>query len=59
MRESDQPPDHIREYLDNTEFKVQDTPGEEEVVMTRSFGDEKYFPEFCFVTLRKPALTVI
>lgn len=41
MRDTDQPPDHIREYLDNTEFKMQDTPGQEEVIMTRSFGDEK------------------
>ena len=42
MRESDQPPDHIREYMENTEFKIQDTLGQEEVVLTRTFGDEKY-----------------
>ena len=41
MRDTDQPPDHIKEYLDNTEFKIQDTPGQEEVVLTRTFGDEK------------------
>ena len=42
MRDTDQPPDHIREYMENTEFKIQDTPGQEEVVLTRTFGDEKY-----------------
>ncbi|KAL9052326.1 MAG: hypothetical protein Q9162_005470 [Coniocarpon cinnabarinum] len=41
MRDTDLPPNHIKEYVDNSAFTIQDTPGQEEVVMTRSFGDEK------------------
>ena len=42
MRDTEQPPDHIREYMENTDFKIQDTLGQEEVILTRTFGDEKY-----------------
>ncbi|KAB8659337.1 hypothetical protein FH972_026226 [Carpinus fangiana] len=41
MRDPDTIPEHLKEFLDNTPFQLQDTPGSEEIVMTRAFGDEK------------------
>ena len=32
---------NIKEYLDNTDFQLEDTPGQEEVFLTRTYGDEK------------------
>ena len=56
MRDSDEFPESIKDYLDNGPFEVSyiipssdhvpnilqllDTPGQEEVVLTRQFGDE-------------------
>jgi complement component 1 Q subcomponent-binding protein, mitochondrial len=34
-------PTSVKDYLQNGPFKIIDTPGEEEVVLTRTFGDEK------------------
>lgn len=42
MRDPDAFPAHLKEYLDNSPFALEDTPGKEEVVMTRKFGDEQY-----------------
>lgn len=58
MRETDQPPDHIREYMENTEFKIQDTAGQEEVTLTRTFGDEKYVPTAVIMLLRMTLTTL-
>ena len=33
---------NIKEYLDNCDFHLEDTPGQEEVVLRRTLGDEKY-----------------
>ncbi|KAI9800232.1 MAG: hypothetical protein M1825_004216 [Sarcosagium campestre] len=40
MRDSDDLPVNVRDYLDNAPFSIEDTPGQEEVVLTRQFGDE-------------------
>ncbi|KAI9791802.1 MAG: hypothetical protein M1833_001326 [Piccolia ochrophora] len=40
MRDMDDMPASVRDYLDNGPFEVQDTAGQEEVVLTRKFGDE-------------------
>jgi len=42
MRDPDSFPAHLKEYLDNSPFTLEDTAGKEEVVMTRKFGDEQY-----------------
>ncbi|KAI8939707.1 hypothetical protein NX059_003461 [Plenodomus lindquistii] len=41
MREDDDLSTNIKDYLDNSPFELQDKPGHQEVVMTRTFGDEK------------------
>lgn len=33
--------DSIQEYLDNSDFKIEDVAGQEEVHLTRTYGDEK------------------
>jgi complement component 1 Q subcomponent-binding protein len=35
-------PTSVKDYLENGPFEIIDTPGEEDVVLTRQFGDEKY-----------------
>lgn len=42
MQEEGGVPASIKEYLENGPFELQDTPGREEVALTRQFGDEKY-----------------
>ena len=34
-------PTSVKDYLENGPFEITDTPGEEDVVLTRKFGDEK------------------
>ncbi|KAI9883235.1 MAG: hypothetical protein M1823_004994 [Watsoniomyces obsoletus] len=41
MRDSDDMPMIVKDYLENGPFQMHDTPGKEEVVLTRTFGDEK------------------
>jgi complement component 1 Q subcomponent-binding protein len=33
-------PTSVKDYLENGPFEIIDTPGQEEVVLTRKFGDE-------------------
>lgn len=40
MKESSEVPVSVKEYLENGPFEIHDTPGHEEVVLTRKFGDE-------------------
>ncbi|KAI9745956.1 MAG: Mitochondrial acidic protein mam33 [Claussenomyces sp. TS43310] len=40
MRDEDEIPTSVKDYLENGPFEIQDTPGKEEVVLTRQFGDE-------------------
>lgn len=32
---------NIKEFLENSEFEIEDTPGQEEVHLTRTYGDEQ------------------
>lgn len=38
----------IKEYLDNSDFQIEDVAGQEEVHLTRTYGDEKYIS--CAIT---------
>jgi complement component 1 Q subcomponent-binding protein, mitochondrial len=40
MKENGEIPQSVREYLENGPFEIQDVAGQEEVVLTRKFGDE-------------------
>jgi len=40
MRDADEVPTSVKDYLENGPFEITDTPGQEEVVLTRKFGDE-------------------
>lgn len=40
MRDSDDVPTSVKDYVENGPFEITDTPGHEEVVLTRTFGDE-------------------
>lgn len=40
MRDPEEVPVSVKDYLENGPFELKDTPGEEEVVLTRKFGDE-------------------
>lgn len=42
IKDADEVPPQLKEYLENGPFEIQDTPGQEEVVLTRKFGDETY-----------------
>ena len=41
VRDSSELPSHLKEFLDNSAFQVEDQNGTEDVIMTREFGDEK------------------
>ncbi|KAH7394169.1 regulatory protein-like protein suaprga1 [Phaeosphaeria sp. MPI-PUGE-AT-0046c] len=41
MKEDDDLSTNIKEYLENSPFEIEDKPGHQEVVLTRTFGDEK------------------
>jgi len=32
---------NLKEYLDNSEFKLEDVAGQEDVALSRTYGDEK------------------
>lgn len=40
MKDADEVPISVKDFLENTPFKITDNVGEEEVVLTRKFGDE-------------------
>lgn len=40
MRDSEKLPMNIQDFLDSSPFELHDTPGQEEVALTRQFGDE-------------------
>lgn len=40
MRDEDEVPTSVKDYLENGPFEIQDTPGQDEVVLTRKFGGE-------------------
>ncbi|TVY75871.1 Mitochondrial acidic protein MAM33 [Lachnellula suecica] len=41
MKDQEGLPPSVKDYLENGPFEVIDTPGQEDVVLTRQFGDEK------------------
>lgn len=41
MKENDAQPVSVKDFLDNGPFEVQDTPGMQDVVLTRTYGNEK------------------
>lgn len=41
MKEQEGVPTSVRDYLENGPFEIIDTPGQEDVVLKRQFGDEK------------------
>ncbi|EHL00866.1 putative Mitochondrial acidic protein MAM33 [Glarea lozoyensis 74030] len=41
MKDKEGAPVSVRDYIQNGPFEVIDTPGQEDVVLTRQFGDEK------------------
>jgi len=41
MKENEGIPTSVKDYMENGPFEVLDVPGQEEVVLTRQFGDEK------------------
>jgi hypothetical protein len=42
MKQKEGSPMSVKDYLSNGPFEIIDTPGQEDVVLTRQFGDEKY-----------------
>ncbi|EEP81323.1 hypothetical protein UREG_06188 [Uncinocarpus reesii 1704] len=50
--EVDKLPESLKYFLENGPFEVKDTPGEEEVVLTRKFGDEKIRVSFSIADLQ-------
>ena len=42
MQDQANMPTSVKDYLENGPFEIIDTPGQEDVVLTRKFGDEKY-----------------
>ncbi|KAJ4348164.1 Mitochondrial acidic protein mam33 [Didymosphaeria variabile] len=41
LKEDEDLSTNIKEYLENSEFELEDKPGHQEVTLTRTFGDEK------------------
>lgn len=41
MKEDGDIPTSVKDYLENGPFAIIDTPGQEDVILTRQFGDEK------------------
>ncbi|KAK2747284.1 hypothetical protein FQN57_002182 [Myotisia sp. PD_48] len=50
--ETDQVPESLKYFLDNGPFELRDTAGEEEIVLTRSFGDEKIRVSFTIADIQ-------
>ncbi|TAQ85844.1 hypothetical protein B7494_g5849 [Chlorociboria aeruginascens] len=51
LHENQSPPTSISDYLENGPFKITDTVGSEEVILTRTFGDEKIRISFSIADL--------
>lgn len=41
VKEGEPTPASVKDFLENGPFEIVDTPGEEEVTLTRTFGNEK------------------
>lgn len=42
MKDKEGVPMSVQDYLENGPFQILDVPGQEDVVLTRQFGQEKY-----------------
>lgn len=51
MKANEQQPASVKDFLENTEYKLQDTPGQETVKLTRSICDEKITVSFSIADL--------
>ncbi|ESZ96807.1 hypothetical protein SBOR_2808 [Sclerotinia borealis F-4128] len=51
MKNEEDLPTSVKDYLENAPFKLLDKPGHEEVVLTRNFGDEKIRVSFSIADL--------
>lgn len=40
MKENEQLPASVKDFLENSPFELQDTPGKEDVSLVRKFGNE-------------------
>lgn len=40
LKEGDEVPISVKDFLENGPFEIEDIPGQEDVVLTRKFGDE-------------------
>jgi len=52
VKENEPQPTSIKDFLDNGPFEIKDIPGKEEVVLTRSFGNEKITVTFSIADLQ-------
>ncbi|KAH8888620.1 mitochondrial glycoprotein [Thozetella sp. PMI_491] len=52
VKENEPLPASIKDFLDNGPFEIQDIPGKEEVVLTRTFGNEKITVSFSIADLQ-------
>ncbi|PGH19297.1 hypothetical protein AJ80_04050 [Polytolypa hystricis UAMH7299] len=50
--ETDVPPESVQQYLDDSQFELHEKSGEEEVVLTRTFGNEKIRVSFTIADLQ-------
>jgi complement component 1 Q subcomponent-binding protein len=41
MKDESGVPTSVKDYLENSPFQIIDTPGQEDVILTRTFGDER------------------
>lgn len=41
MKENEPQPVSIKDFLENSPFEIQDTPGVQNVVLTRAYNNEK------------------
>ncbi|GAB7337486.1 hypothetical protein MBLNU457_g2816t1 [Dothideomycetes sp. NU457] len=46
--------DECKQYLDNSEFQLEDIPGSQEVALTRTYGDEKIRVVFSLADFNQP-----
>ncbi|KAL2255612.1 hypothetical protein VTK26DRAFT_3017 [Humicola hyalothermophila] len=51
VKDNEPLPASVKDFLDNSPFKVQDTLGQEDVVLTRTYGDEKITVTFSIADL--------
>ncbi|KAF9873497.1 hypothetical protein CkaCkLH20_08956 [Colletotrichum karsti] len=51
VKQNEQLPASVKDFIDNSPFELHDTPGQEEVKLTRKFGEEKITVTFSIADL--------